>query len=795
MQCLGQVAPSRAPVKPSYKKIKHAIKEESVDEGLHGDVEWEQESGRHPYAYAAWDGDGTDPTKQEEEFEYANPEDRPAYAGWEDEAADQIKQEEEYAYGNPEDQPAYASWEGDSADQQEQEDTPGYANPEDQSAYAGWEDEGADEQEPEDEPGYANPEDQPAYAGWEDEGADQQGQADEPGYANPEGQPAYAGWEDEGADQQEQQETSGDGYANANPEGQPAYAGWEDEGADQQEQQEASGNEYANPEGKPAYAGWEDEGTDQQDQQEEFGYANPEGPPAYAGWADLKEQQEASGNGYANLEGQPAYAGWKGEGADQQEPEDEPGYANPEDQSAYAGWEGEGTDQQEQQEVSGNGHANPEDQPAYAGWEGEGADKTKQGQEWKYERCGEQAAYAEWYGASSKEQEEEWKYTGWEDDAPTQATQTLNGWGYSKQGYEIKRDGSEARLMLTMPGFAKWRISRMIGKRGSNLLEIAHASGCKVHLCGRDSNRPTDEPNYLLIRGNQAHVETALQMACDKVKDVLETDIPICDFCGADHKSRDCPTASLPFVHQIFLEEGTNVGFIIGSGGRNVAPIKEATGALIRMCGIGSGQLHANEPLHMRIECETQEALDVAVDMASKLIDRVVSWSPYASLPPKDHVFAYQKKIILDMGKFPEDFDSLNAHLLGQGGSNFRFIHDITGAWLWLRGEGSGATAGAEVEPLHVLIEHDTEAKLEKAVGMVEELIKSVEALLVDTVCNVCGGPHFTYRCSKANSAGYLKEMRSKGTGKGWPDVPSQDQDFGSQEESSHPNKRARYQW
>eukprot|EP00435_Cladocopium_sp_Y103_P069213 s209_g32.t3 len=860
MQCLEQVAPSRAPFKPSHKKVKQAIKEESVEKDGQDEVEWAQEPVRQ--AYAGWEGDGADRTKQEEEFAYANPEDQPAYAGWEGEGAEQIKQEEELEYGNPADQPAYTSWEDEGADQtrqeeefeygnpadqpayacwadegadqQEQEDTPGFANPEDQPAYAGWEDEGADQQEQEDEPGngYANPEGQPAYAGWEDEGADHQEQQEEfgyanpgdqpacagwevegadqqeqedPGYANPEGQPAYAGWEDEGADQQEQADP---GYAN--PEGQPAYAGWEDEGADQQEQAEHG---YANPEGQPAYAGWEDEGADQQEQEDTPGFANPEDQPACAGWedegADQQEQEDTPGFAnpedqaacagwedegadqqeqadpeYANPEDQPACAGWEGEGADQQEQAD-PGYANPEGQPAYAGWEGEGADQQEQQEESGNGYANSEGQPTYAGWEGEGADKTKH-QEWKYVRYGEQSAYAEWYGADPTQRQEEWKYAGWEDDVPLQATQTLNGWGYSRQGYQIKRDGSEARLMLTMPGFAKWHISRMIGRRGSNLLEIARASGCKVHLCGRDSNRPTDEPNYLKISGNQADVETALQIACEKVKDVLETDIPICDYCGEDHKSRDCPTASLPFVHQIFLAEGTKVGFIIGSGGRNVAPIKEATGALIRMCGIGSGQLHACEPLHMRIECKTREELDVAVDMASKLIDRVVSWSPYDSLPPKDHVFAYQRKIILDMEKFPEDFDSLNAHLLGQGGSNFRCIHDLTGAWLWLRGEGSGGATGSPnaEEPLHILIEHDTQAKLEKAVAMVEELIAGVEALLEDTVCKVCGGPHFTYRCSKANSAGYLKEMRSKGTGKGGPDMPSQDdQNFASQEE------------
>ncbi|CAK9025664.1 unnamed protein product [Durusdinium trenchii] len=344
--------------------------------------------------------------------------------------------------------------------------------------------------------------------------------------------------------------------------------------------------------------------------------------------------------------------------------------------------------------------------------------------------------------------------------------------GYSQEGFRIIRESHfEAKLMLTMPGFTRSHISRMIGKRGCNLLELSKRSHAKVHLCGKDSNRPTNEANHLLIRGSEVSVEKALAMACQKVVEVLGTDIPECAHCGGDHKSRDCLTIRLPCVERVFLDATANVGFIIGSGGRNVQPIKEATGALIRMCGIGSGELHASEPLHMRIECKTEEALAQAVRMAHDLIDRVTSWTPYDDPPPPGYDFQFRQKIELEFGSSArgrQDFDSLNAHLLGKRGQNFKRIHESTGAYLWLRGQGSGISQdGAGDAPMHLLIEHDDLPLLQEAVRMAQELLDSVEARLQDTFCRVCGGAHFTYRCTKANSAGYLKEMKGKGGGAG----------------------------
>ena len=379
--------------------------------------------------------------------------------------------------------------------------------------------------------------------------------------------------------------------------------------------------------------------------------------------------------------------------------------------------------------------------------------------------CAEQADQAEY--ATQAEQAE----------YAEQADQADLPHGYP-EGFQIIRESRyEAKLMLTMPGFTRSHISRMIGKRGSNLLGLSRESGAKVHLCGRDSNRPTNEPNYLWIRGNESTVDKALDLSCQKVMEVLETEIPECDHCGGDHKSRDCTSIRQPYFERIFLDPSANVGFIIGSGGRNIQPIKEATGALIRMCGIGAGELHATEPLHMRIECRTEDALAKAVHMAEDLIERVAAWSPYDDVPPKGHNFLFRQKIELEFGESGQgrqDFDSLNAHLLGKRGQNFRQIHETTGAWLWLRGQGSGMSGSESREQLHLLIEHDDSFQLKQAVQMAQELLDRVETKLRNTVCNLCGGAHFAYRCTKANSAGYLKEMKGKAGGKGgseqgWP--------------------------
>ena len=851
MRKLTHVPPSRAPVKPSRKNRKSwgDIKKEPLCEEWdyeHEDQQVQEESEKaNPVAdqpaFAGCKGEDADPEEEHAEYGFANsnadqpayagckseddadPEEAeqededadqqeeqggyaqgpPSYSGWEGEDADQQEKQGGHAQGPPaysgweggnadqgqggyaEGRPAYPCWEGEDADHQEEQGQGGYAQG--PPAYAGWEGEDADQQE--EQGGYAQG--PPAYSGWEGEDADQQEAQDE----HAQGPPAYSGWEGEDGDQQEEHGGSAQGppaYSGWEGEdadqGQPAHAGWEGEDADHQEEQGQSG--YA--QGPPAYSGWEGEDADQQEAQDE----HAQGPPAYSGWEGEDADHQEEHGGYA--QGPPAYSGWEGEDADQQEAQD--GYAQR--PPAYSGWEGEDADQQEAQDgyaqrppaYSGwegedadqgeGGYA--EGWPAHAGWEGEDADQQQEQAQHGYAK--NQPAYTSLDGEDAC-QGEEWKKDAnqqeqWTHDGAT--SESFHNWSCSKQGYWIKWGSSEAKLMLTMRGFVKWHISRMIGKRGSNLLELARASGCKVHLCGRDSNRPTDEPNYLMIRGSRTLLENAVEMACQKVTEVLDTDIPICELCGADHKSRDCPKAGLPFVHKIFLKD-TKVGFIIGSKGRNVAPIKEATGALIRMCGLGSGELHASEPLHMRIECKTQEFLDTAVQMANSLIERVVGWSPYDSLPPKDHVFAHQQKIILEMDTFREDYDSLNAHLLGKGGQNFKHIHDLTGAWLWLRGEGSGGAL--EVGPLHILIEHDNEAELEHATRMAQELIDSVEARYVETICRLCGGPHFAYRCSKANSEGYLKEMRSKGTGKG---CPGSEQRLGS--DCSQPYKRARYE-
>ncbi|CAE7945448.1 ncsA [Symbiodinium sp. KB8] len=384
--------------------------------------------------------------------------------------------------------------------------------------------------------------------------------------------------------------------------------------------------------------------------------------------------------------------------------------------------------------------------------------------------------WSNWRKEQQQEQEQSWRRddkSEWhgQDNEPgnsrAHGQETSEFW--SPEGYQlIYISKVQAKLMLTMPGFTSYHISRVIGKKGSVLRDMGLTTGTKVFLCGRESNRPTDEDNHLLVTGRtSADLERGLLKACATVAEVLNTEFPICTHCGGDHKSRDCQKMRLPFVHDIYLEQCTNVGFIIGAQGRNVQPIVDATGANIRMLGVGSGEYKAIEPLHMRIEAATQHLLDQAVAMAEDLIRRVTHWSPYDKDPPPGKVFEYQHKIWLDMEADRQGYDSLNAHLLGKGGQNFRQIHERTGAWLWLRGHGAGHTSCldpiAKKEGLHLLIEHDDKERAHQAVEMATGLLDTVLARLGSTYCNICGGPHFTYRCLKANSTGYLNEMAAKG--------------------------------
>ena len=409
-------------------------------------------------------------------------------------------------------------------------------------------------------------------------------------------------------------------------------------------------------------------------------------------------------------------------------------------------------------------------------WEGKAATRWSSWQEADTQGAGTSGRHQwhNWDQPQGDERHEGSHKSKWRADQSWKHRESGASWQeaskvYSSEGYElIYLSKVEAKLMLTMPGFTSFHVNRVIGKKGSVLRDLSRTTGTEVILKGHDSNRPTDEPNHLLIKArSSADLDRGLQKACETVAGVLQNEFSICTRCGGDHKSRDCFKSRLPFVRPVYLDPCANVGFIIGAQGRNIQPIKDGTGANIRILGVGSGEKNATEPLHMRIEAASQDLLDQAVAMAQDLLRRVTSWSPYDKDPPAGHVFAYQHKIWLDMEADRQGYDSLNAHLLGKSGQHFRQIHERTGAWLWLRGHGAGHTScldqGAKEEGLHLVIEHDDREKSQEAIQLAMNLLDTVLARLGSTYCNICGGPHFTYRCAKVSSAGYLNEMAAKG--------------------------------
>lgn len=91
---------------------------------------------------------------------------------------------------------------------------------------------------------------------------------------------------------------------------------------------------------------------------------------------------------------------------------------------------------------------------------------------------------------------------------------------------------------------------------------------------------------------------------------------------------------SFQLMHKITFQEEIHPDFplaarLIGKGGRNVKHIHKETGAWVWLCGQGSGfkekdGREANEPLHIRVQCDSQANLDEAVVQTHDLLDAVL---------------------------------------------------------------------------------------------------------------------------------------------------------------------------
>lgn len=103
-------------------------------------------------------------------------------------------------------------------------------------------------------------------------------------------------------------------------------------------------------------------------------------------------------------------------------------------------------------------------------------------------------------------------------------------------------------------------------------------------------------------------------------------------------------------MHKITFQEEIDRNFplaarLIGRGGRNVKHIHKETGAWVWLCGRGSGfkekdGQEADEPLHIRVQCDSQANLDEAVVQTHDLLDAVLQmysdWLVSGKLPDED---------------------------------------------------------------------------------------------------------------------------------------------------------------
>ncbi|CAE8693536.1 unnamed protein product, partial [Polarella glacialis] len=155
------------------------------------------------------------------------------------------------------------------------------------------------------------------------------------------------------------------------------------------------------------------------------------------------------------------------------------------------------------------------------------------------------------------------------------------------------------------------------------------------------------------------------------------------------------------------------------------------------------------------------------------------------------HKITFEDREVLDP-KFP-----LGARIIGKGGRNTQHIKEVTGAYVWLRGKGTGSREsfsskvgekweGEADEPLHVIVCSDDLEGFQEAIDITTDLIETVYEQYAewletggeredsgprgDISCHVCKGDHFARDCPERGDKGKGKgkgKSKSKGKGKG----------------------------
>ena len=103
---------------------------------------------------------------------------------------------------------------------------------------------------------------------------------------------------------------------------------------------------------------------------------------------------------------------------------------------------------------------------------------------------------------------------------------------------------------------------------------------------GRQTNRTTSS----FLQEIQMISREVCRKPAPRLPKCCKATSPLVSIAEAITKAGIAPKRQLLYTHNCYLDPDTKVGFIIGSQCRNTRPIIDATGANVRMLGVGSGQ-------------------------------------------------------------------------------------------------------------------------------------------------------------------------------------------------------------
>jgi rRNA processing protein Krr1/Pno1 len=263
--------------------------------------------------------------------------------------------------------------------------------------------------------------------------------------------------------------------------------------------------------------------------------------------------------------------------------------------------------------------------------------------------------------------------------------------------------------------------TKFVGFKGINVHHVQDETGAEVQFHEHES------PMLVHIAAN---TQEAVDHATDLTEELLET---VYQQYKDWQDNRETRANEVQLEKRLDVNEGDPSfgikGRIIGKRGSNLKHIRDATGVRISVVGEDQG------PLEVVITASSQDALDQAAESVETLITEVYAlqdkWvageigddNPHKARGGEQVASASsssdgrKREHTIELGEYQKAF-RFRVEFLGEKGANVHHIQDETKSKLWL----------SDTEPKTLTISAYSDSDLERAIGMAEDLLETVDA-------------------------------------------------------------------